>query len=101
MDYENRWNYSLVAELQKTLSESNKRVDELEEKIDKNKRLHDAVIKSAGILFSDEKQRADELEKRWSELKEEFQNTNQPFKVDLTRWDVLNVMKKLEKEFEE
>ena len=30
MNHENRWNYSLVAELQKALNESNERVNKLE-----------------------------------------------------------------------
>ena len=37
MDHENRWNYSLVAELQKTLSEKNERIIQLEDMWDKLK----------------------------------------------------------------
>lgn len=51
-----------IEKLENLLNKEKQRADELEEKIDKNKRLHDAAIKSAGILFSDEKQRVDELQ---------------------------------------
>lgn len=37
MEHENTWNYSLVAELQKTLSEKNERVIQLEDMWDKLK----------------------------------------------------------------
>ncbi|TDL40562.1 hypothetical protein EVU91_01340 [Macrococcoides bohemicum] len=56
------------------------------------------IIKPEGMTFEELIVAYEKKCSMWNELKEKFQNSSQPFKVDLTKWDVLNVMKQLKKE---